>query len=431
MLFYRFLLVFIVSSSCLAPVLVHAELTPQEIVILVNSNSPESIHLGNTYVKLRGVPAAHIIRIAVHKKESVSRNDYDELIAKPVRRAVNAFFNKGEKIRCLITTYGVPLKINAVRPLIMPVDDIEKHTIALRETQRELAELQEQKRNREVIDREVDKTIRQLKKKVENLNIRLGNLRGADTASAVDSELALVLTGDHAIKGMLPNPQLLRNAGRTFTGRGQILMISRLDAPTPGLAEGLIHTAIEIENTGLKGRVYLDARGKRGNDAYGRFDEDIRRAAKVLEKSWMPVILDDRPQLFGPGEAPAAALYCGWYSHAHYRDVFEWSKGAIGYHIASSEAVSLHDPKRKYWVKSMIERGVIASVGPVSEPYLYAFPAPSLFFPLIMSGNYSLAEVFAMTNPFLSWRMILIGDPLYNPFKNNPAYHTNNLPDPP
>ena len=136
-------------------------------------------------------------------------------------------------------------------------------------------------------------------------------------------------------------------------------------------------------------------------------------------------------ELFGPGEAPHAALYCGWYSHRKYVDAFTWVKGAVGYHIASSEAVSLHNPRATFWVKSMIERGVIASLGPVSEPYLYAFPLPSQFFPLLMSGDYTLAEVFAMTNPFLSWRMILIGDPLYNPFKVNPAYHADNLPAPP
>jgi len=78
----------------------------------------------------------------------------------------------------------------------------------------------------------------------------------------------------------------------------------------------------------------------------------------------------------------------------------------------------------------MIEKGVIASIGPVNEPYLTAFPPPSIFFPLFMSGKYTLVEVFAMTNPFLSWQMILVGDPLYNPFKNNPAFVLENPPPP-
>ncbi|KPJ99369.1 MAG: hypothetical protein AMK71_09895, partial [Nitrospira bacterium SG8_35_4] len=363
MLPYRLRLIFIVLSSCCAPLLAHAELVPQEIVILVNTKSPGSIHLGNVYAELRGVPDAHIIRITIDEKETISRNDYDDLIAKPVRRAINGFYDSGKKIRCLVATYGVPLKINAVKPLIMPQDDIEKYNSALSQSQKELAELQEQKPKRETVDNETDKKIRQLKKTIQNLNLMLGNLRGADTASAVDSELAFVLIGDYSLRGMLPNPQLLYNRGKSFGHMGQVLMVSRLDAPTPELAEGLIHTAIETEKTGLKGRMYLDARGKRGNDAYGKFDEDIRRTAKVLEQSWMPVILDNRAQLFGPGEAPDAALYCGWYSHKEYVDAFTWAKGAVGYHIASSEAMSLHNPKPRYWVKSMIERGLIASIG--------------------------------------------------------------------
>jgi hypothetical protein len=48
-----------------------------------------------------------------------------------------------------------------------------------------------------------------------------------------------------------------------------------------------------------------------------------------------------------------------------------------------------------------------------------------------MSGQYSLAEVFALTNPFLSWRMILVGDPLYNPFKNRSAMVLENAPPAP
>jgi hypothetical protein len=59
------------------------------------------------------------------------------------------------------------------------------------------------------------------------------------------------------------------------------------------------------------------------------------------------------------------------------------------------------------------------------------FPPPSVFFPLLMSGEYTLAEVFAMSNSLLSWQMILVGDPLYNPFRKEPAFIIENLPLPP
>ncbi|NLE39351.1 MAG: hypothetical protein GX621_15125, partial [Pirellulaceae bacterium] len=33
------------------------------------------------------------------------------------------------------------------------------------------------------------------------------------------------------------------------------------------------------------------------------------------------------------------------------------------------------------------------------------------------------------TQPFNSWVMVLVGDPLYNPFKKSPALAEANLPD--
>ncbi len=69
----------------------------------------------------------------------------------------------------------------------------------------------------------------------------------------------------------------------------------------------------------------------------------------------------------------------------------------------------------------MLEEGVAATLGPVSEPYLQSFPLPDVFFPLLMSGRHPLVEVYFRSIPYLSWRQVLVGDPLYTPFKNNPA----------
>ena len=67
----------------------------------------------------------------------------------------------------------------------------------------------------------------------------------------------------------------------------------------------------------------------------------------------------------------------------------------------------------------MLEKGVAATLGPVAEPYIQAFPMPDLFFPLVVEGRLTLAECYALSNPYWSWQMVLIGDPLYRPFKNS------------
>jgi hypothetical protein len=38
-----------------------------------------------------------------------------------------------------------------------------------------------------------------------------------------------------------------------------------------------------------------------------------------------------------------------------------------------------------------------------------------------MTGKLTLLEVYFLTVPQVSWMQLLIGDPLYRPFKNHPA----------
>jgi uncharacterized protein (TIGR03790 family) len=143
-------------------------------------------------------------------------------------------------------------------------------------------------------------------------------------------------------------------------------------------------------------------------------------AKGIDQQTDIEVVLDEKPALFQAGQCPDAALYCGWYSLAKYVDAFDWSPGAVGYHLASSEAASLRDEKSQVWCKRMLEDGVAATIGPVSEPYLFSFPRPEEFFALLLRGELTLVECYYRTLPLNSWRMALIGDPLYRPFKSKP-----------
>jgi len=67
----------------------------------------------------------------------------------------------------------------------------------------------------------------------------------------------------------------------------------------------------------------------------------------------------------------------------------------------------------------MLEKGVAATIGPVGEPYVQAFPVPEIFFGYLVDGYLSLAESYLISTPYLSWKMVLVGDPLYRPFKKN------------
>ncbi|HMO66341.1 MAG TPA: TIGR03790 family protein, partial [Verrucomicrobiota bacterium] len=254
-----------------------------------------------------------------------------------------------------------------------------------------------------------------------------------ETGASFDSELSLVMwPDDYELLRWQPN--YLR-AGYDASQWPQVfrtLMVARLDGPTLALAKGLVDAAIETEQEGLDGKAYFDARGMGRLDqpnvkpgSYEDYDRAVLITARGMqEQTTLDVVLNDGPELFQAGECPDAALYCGWYSLAKYVDAFTWVRGAVGYHMASSEATTLRDPGSQAWCKRMIENGVAATMGPVYEPYLMAFPRPNEFFGLLLQGQLSLVECYYRTLPYNSWMMTLIGDPLYRPFKNRSVLRT-------
>lgn len=259
-------------------------------------------------------------------------------------------------------------------------------------------------------------------------------LQHNETYSSFDSELSLILIDDYPLFRWQPN--FLRYTYDILGSRRETMMVSRLAAPTVNLALALVDTAMSVEANGLSGKVYLDARGMDYNPqrdnrgSYGEYDQSLRELAERLQRhTTLSVVLDNRPELFPLHSCPDAALYCGWYSLGSYVDSFTWSRGAVGYHLASMEAETLTTPGSRVWCNAMLERGVCATLGPVYEPYLLAFPLPDDFFSLLLTGRFTLVETYYRTNPFNSWVMVLVGDPLYNPFKAHPQLTLEQIPE--
>ena len=83
-----------------------------------------------------------------------------------------------------------------------------------------------------------------------------------DGDASLDSELSLLWWDPdmYRIAGRLPNPLHYENAMLPDTDPSiPVLMVSRLDAPTPDLAMGLVDQAMETERRGLSGKIYIDA----------------------------------------------------------------------------------------------------------------------------------------------------------------------------
>jgi uncharacterized protein (TIGR03790 family) len=256
------------------------------------------------------------------------------------------------------------------------------------------------------------------------------------TTASLDSELAMLWAGDYKLQGAMGNPMHWKSRVRAASGRRpKCLMTARIDGPSASLARKMIVDSIAVEKTGLKGVFYIDSGlplrfAKAGKTSrYRAYDNRLLRLKEfVARRTKMKMVLDTSSKLFAPGKCPDAALYAGWYSLRRYVPAFTWKRGAVGWHTASLEATDLRNPKSQQWCPQMLINGVAGTAGAVAEPFLMAFPAPDEFYPLLLTGKYSIAECYWRTCPNVSWQMTLIADPLYNPFKSNPQTSLAALP---
>jgi uncharacterized protein (TIGR03790 family) len=343
-------------------------LEPAEVLVVANSRVNESVKLAKYYMKARSIPGENLLIIKTTDEESCIRALYERTIRQPILQFLRRHRQKKKKppIHCIVTMYGLPLKITA----------------------------QEKEKNEQTTDR-----------------------------AAIDSELALVLSGSYPLAGWLPNPYFLGfQHKKNLLKRDNVLLTSRLDGPDPKTVYRIIDDSLHAEKTGLKGTACFDARWKKPKEknlhGYALYDASLHNTAALLKKSRrLQVRLDSAGQLFSQGDCPETALYCGWYSLADYIDAFDWQQGSIGYHIASAECVTLKQQKSNAWCKRMLEEGIAATIGPVYEPFVQGFPLPEIFFGNLIEGYLNLGESYLVSLPYLSWQIILIGDPLYQPFR--------------
>jgi uncharacterized protein (TIGR03790 family) len=499
-------------------------LEPNEILIIANSNFPASVRVAGYYCRKRGVPPKNILALPLGAgaDDTISRVEYESRLAGPVRSKLSNPEFSG-KIRCLLTTYGVPFKVAGRGPIkgqeenlkrlenlagqqtsrlrdimerlaVLGIEqDSSKPQVSLSRNVRDLyknaepqskaalerirsladkarqrqeyerwleyygqlfgkgrqfrlaknnqtlslnvsaAETKSLREDRELIRRAADNnwsTAKRIEggyydslansgglfKSIETLTADIGRLKGRQTSASVDSELSMVLFNDYELYKWQPNEFKNRII---WTGL-KTLMVCRLDGPGEQIAKGLVEKAIAAEQKGLSGVAYIDSRGledKGGLYSHGYFDESLRDTAMIIRtRTKMPVVEERTEKLFEPGQCPRTAIYCGWYSVKNYVDAFDFVEGAVGYHIASWEAVNLRDPNSSQWCPAMLADGITATLGAVDEPYLHSFPDARTFFGGLLAGQ-CLVEAYYRAKPFNSWQLVLIGEPLYRPFR--------------
>ena len=352
----------------------------QATIVVYNRAAPDSGNLARFYAQARHIANDHVIALDCSTEEEISRKEYDETIAEPLRKifterkwwtlrtdADNHPTVTAKRINFVALIRGMPLKIRAT--VDYPGDRIEKSQI------------------------------------------------GGQNQAGVDSELATLGLFSRQISGAANNPYF--QSFRSIADLGSpILLVCRLDAPTADIVRRMITDAVEIEKSGLWGRAYVDgADHTSGGLADG--DEWLATVTKDLRAVGVPVTYDTSPALFPSGFPMSdGALYYGWYAGGvagPFQDPgFAFARGAVAVHIHSFSANTLRSAEAN-WVGPLLARGAAASLGNVYEPYLQLTAHLDIFNDRLLHG-FTFAESAYMATRVLSWMDVAVGDPLYRPF---------------
>ena len=365
------------------------------VVLLANSDDPDSLRIARHYAEARGVPAANVIALKLPLTETITWREFIDAIWQPLQEQLvrdkwidaipmmltdavgrKKYAPSGHRIAALVLCRGVPLKIT--------------HDPALYVDARPFTAKAEFRTN----------------------------------SGAVDSELSALAQPNYPINAFVPNP-LFQNDRPTSFERAQVVKVSRLDGPTVEDALALVDRALAAERTGLLGRAYVDIGGIHADG-----DRWLESVVTQLDALNFDTSVDREPGTMpATARSDAPVLYFGWYAGDLIGPFalpgFQFPPGAIALHIHSYSASTLRSPTTG-WTGPLIARGVTATVGNVFEPYLQLTHRPELLLRALARGA-TLADAAYYSLPALSWQTILIGDPLYRPFAVPLADQIKNL----
>jgi uncharacterized protein (TIGR03790 family) len=363
----------------------------ESVVLIYNKRLPASKDVAEHYAARRHVPASQTLGFDLPTEDTMSRMTYREELQKPLLAfletnnlfiylpATNAALKDivpiAAKVRYAVLCYGVPFRIAEDYSL----DDPGSGKIAA-----------PVRRN----------------------------------GAAVDSELCTLPIKNSSVPlaGPRSNPVYGKARAQVDPTNG-VLMVARLDGPTPAVARALVDKALAAEADGLWGRGYFDLRGLT-NGEYKKGDDWIGGAAEITRHFGFETVVDEKEATF-PAAFPMSqiAFYAGWYettaSGPFARPKVEFMPGAFAYHLHSFSAQNLRSATQN-WCGPLLAAGATATMGCVDEPFLDGTPKIDAFFACFLPGCYTFGEAAYACQRFVSWQTTVVGDPLYRPFGKSP-----------
>lgn len=359
-------------------------LTPAEVVVVYNADSPLSERTARAYCAKRGVSVAQMVPLRGLKGGDISRADFERKIISPLLYAFSGH------------DWSLPTQRRAggrtMRAMVLMPD------LPLRVT--ESSHVVEQRRKKAAA-------------------IKEGKAQGKvewtpDEAACVDSELAL-LGAQYPLHSGLQNPFYGKDA-ELSSAKPPVMAVTRIDGPDEACIRRMVEDPVRVERAGLWGWVVVDEGGPypQGEKMFRSVAENARRAYLPLFHETSKKTLANAFPLMGQ-----TAVYFGWYEYKANGPFgpkgadFCFAPGAVAGHLHSFSCTEIKDTT--CWAPSLLKRGAAVTFGNVYEPFLGGCHDFGIFYDRLLKG-YTVAEAALMATPLISWQEVTFGDPLYRPF---------------
>jgi uncharacterized protein (TIGR03790 family) len=194
-------------------------------------------------------------------------------------------------------------------------------------------------------------------------------------------------------------------------------LVTRLDGYEVADALALVDRSLAARRESKPFLLDLDPR--RDSPGYGELNAAARRAAALLRRRGLQVVLEDT-EAFVPGKRPLAGYFSwgsndGSFNPATYR-ALRFVPGALAETAVSTSGRTFRRcTGGQSLVADLVAGGVTGVKGYVSEPLTVSLCRADLLFDRYAAG-YTLAESFAAASPLVKWKDVVVGDPLCAPY---------------
>lgn len=404
--------------------------TPDNILLVVNSDSTASTQIAAHYVQVRKVPDRNVVRLHTPETDAISRADYVRTIEEPIADWLTKK-RLQDQVLYIVLTKGIPLRIEGTLGMTGTLSSV---------------------------DSELTLLYRLLVQSPVSIVSRLDSLNQADSEALEGTRFArqtglyfvTALTRDDAqlsllqrpvvgervpIIGRVDNPYFLgdrdfKNAARFSHANSDLYLVTRLDGFTVDDVIKLIDRAAAPSTSG---EIVLDQKATvvdRGGDMWLAEAE-----SRLKSMTPAPSVKLESTRAVASSSGPVLG-YFSWGSNdpANQRRNMglTFANGAIGGMFVSTDGRTFREPPAAWQpaiagsstggqslAGDLVREGLTGVSANVSEPLLDAIVRPQILFPAYLSG-FNLAESFYLAMPYLSWQEVVIGDPLCAPFSRPP-----------